>query len=248
MQADLPRMARGLMARQKQGHWDLTTANAWARIALDRFSAQFEHAPVSGQTVAELADTSRSLIWPNPQEVELPWPATARDLRLTQQGSGKPWITVSSRAAVPLKAALDAGYNIRQHVTPLQQATPGKWTRGDLVRVTLTIDAQADMSWVVVDAPVPAGATVLGSGLAGESTLMERHNRSAGTAWLAFEERPFDRYRAYYAWVPKGRFTLDYTLRLNQAGSFRLPPTRVEAMYQPEQFGEIPNADWDVMP
>jgi len=27
-----------------------------------------------------------------------------------------------------------------------------------------------------------------------------------------------------------------------------LPPTRVEAMYQPGQFGEIPNADWDVMP
>jgi uncharacterized protein YfaS (alpha-2-macroglobulin family) len=248
MQADLPRMARGLMARQKQGHWDLTTANAWARIALDRFSAQFEHAPVSGRTVVELADTSRSLNWPNPPDVELPWPAAAGDLRLTQQGTGKPWVTVSSRAAVPLKAALDAGYTISQHVAPLQQATPGKWTRGDLVRVTLTVDAQTDMSWVVVDAPVPGGATVLGSGLAGESTLMARDNRSAGAAWLAFEERPFDRYRAYYAWVPKGRFTLDYTLRLNQAGSFRLPPTRVEAMYQPEQFGEIPNADWVVMP
>ncbi len=248
MQADLPRMARGLMARQKQGHWDLTTANAWARIALDRFSAQFEHAPVSGQTLAELAGTSRSLNWPKPQDVELPWPAAAGDLRLTQQGSGKPWVTVSSRAAVPLKTALDAGYSIRQTLAPLQQATPGKWTRGDLVRVTLTIDAQADMGWVVVDAPVPAGATVLGSGLAGESALMERDSRSTGAAWLAFEERPFDRYRAYYAWVPKGRFSLDYTLRLNQAGSFRLPPTRVEAMYQPEQFGEIPNADWDVMP
>jgi hypothetical protein len=248
MQADLPRLARGLLARQKQGHWDLTTANAWARIALDRFSAQFEHVPVSGQTLAELAGTSRTMNWPKPQDIELPWPAAAGELRLSQQGSGKPWVTVSSRAAVPLNAPLDAGYSIRQSVAPLQQAAPGKWTRGDLARVTLTIDAQADMSWVVVDAPLPAGATVLGSGLAGESTLMERDNRSTGAAWLAFEERPFDRYRAYYAWVPKGRFTLDYTLRLNQAGTFKLPPTRVEAMYQPGQFGEIPNADWDVMP
>jgi alpha-2-macroglobulin len=248
MQADLPRMARGLMARQKQGHWDLTTANAWARIALDRFSAQFEHLPVSGETRAELAGASRTMRWPKPQEIELPWPDTAGELRLSQQGSGKPWVTVSSLAAVPLKTALAAGYAIKQSVTPLQQARPGKWTRGDLVRVTLTIDAQADMSWVVVDAPVPAGAMVLGSGLGGESTLLERDKRSTGAAWLAFEERPFDRYRAYYAWVPKGRFTLDYTLRLNQSGSFKLPPTRVEAMYQPGQFGEIPNADWDVMP
>jgi hypothetical protein len=248
MQADLPRIARGLMARQKQGHWDLTTANAWARIALDRFSAQFEAAPVSGQTRAELAGVSRTLNWPQPQAIELPWPTTPSELRLTQQGGGKPWVTLTSRAAVPLQAAINSGYAIRQSVAPLQQAVAGKWMRGDLARVTLTIDAQADMGWVVVDAPLPAGATVLGSGLLGESTLLDRDKRSTGSAWLAFEERPYDRYRAYYAWVPKGRFTLEYTLRLNQAGRFKLPTTRVEAMYQPEQFGEIPNADWDVMP
>lgn len=91
-------------------------------------------------------------------------------------------------------------------------------------------------------------ATILGSGLGGESALAERDSRNAGRAWLAFEERPFDRYRAYYAWVPKGRFTVDYTIRLNNPGHFRLPPVRVEAMYQPEQFGVLPNADWDVMP
>ncbi len=248
MQADLPRIARGLMARQKHGRWDLTTANAWARIALDRFSAQFEAAPVSGQLHAELGGISRTLTWPNPPPAKLPWPAAAATLRLSQEGSGKPWVTVSSRAAVPLKSALDSGYAIRQTVAPLQQATPGKWTRGDLARVTLTIDAQADMSWVVVDAPVPAGASVLGSGLAGESALADRDRHRSGAAWLAFEERPFDRYRAYYAWVPKGRFTLDYTLRLDNPGRFRLPPTRVEAMYQPAQFGELPNPDWDVMP
>ncbi len=248
LQADLPRMARGLVARQKFGHWDLTTANAWARIALDRFSAKYEHAAVRGQTRAELAGTTQTMTWPSPQDIVLPWPAAPGELKLTQQGGGKPWITVSSRAAVPLNAALDAGYSIRQSMVPLQQAVPGKWTRGDLARVTLTIDAQADMGWVVVDAPVPTGASVLGSGLAGESTLLQRDNRSTGSAWLAFEERLVDRYRAYYAWVPKGRFTVDYTLRLNQAGSFNLPPTRVEAMYQPEQFGEIPNPDWNVLP
>lgn len=248
IQAELPRIARGLMARQKQGRWDLTTANAWARIALDRFSAQFEAAPVSGRLRAELGGVARTAAWPDPQPLELPWPAAAGSLQLSQQGGGTPWVTLSSRAAVPLKSALDSGYAIRQSVVPLQQARPGKWTRGDLARVTLTIDARADMSWVVVDAPVPAGASVLGSGLAGESALPDRGRRSSGAAWLAFEERPFDRYRAYYAWVPKGPLTLSYTLRLDTPGRFRLPPTRVEAMYQPGQFGELPNSDWDVMP
>ena len=31
-------------------------------------------------------------------------------------------------------------------------------------------------------------------------------------------------------------------MRLNNAGDFALPPTRVEALYAPEMFGEVPNA------
>jgi uncharacterized protein YfaS (alpha-2-macroglobulin family) len=49
-------------------------------------------------------------------------------------------------------------------------------------------------------------------------------------------------FRAYYRFVPKGGWSVEYTLRLNNAGAFQLPPTRVEAMYSPEMFGELPNA------
>ena len=49
-------------------------------------------------------------------------------------------------------------------------------------------------------------------------------------------------FRAYYAFVPAGRWTLEYTLRLDNPGTFVLPATRVEAMYAPEMFGELPNA------
>ena len=42
--------------------------------------------------------------------------------------------------------------------------------------------------------------------------------------------------------MPKGRFTVEYTVRLNNEGRFALPSTRVEAMYAPEMFGEVPNA------
>jgi uncharacterized protein YfaS (alpha-2-macroglobulin family) len=48
--------------------------------------------------------------------------------------------------------------------------------------------------------------------------------------------------------VPKGRFIVDYSVRLNNPGEFNLPATRVEAMYAPEMFGALPNADWRVGP
>jgi len=38
------------------------------------------------------------------------------------------------------------------------------------------------------------------------------------------------------------------TLRLNNPGDFALPPTRVEALYAPEMFGEAPNARVKVEP
>ena len=35
-------------------------------------------------------------------------------------------------------------------------------------------------------------------------------------------------------------------MRLNNAGTFALPPTRVEALYAPEMFGEAPNTSMQV--
>jgi uncharacterized protein YfaS (alpha-2-macroglobulin family) len=48
--------------------------------------------------------------------------------------------------------------------------------------------------------------------------------------------------------VPKGSFTVEYTVRLNQGGRFELPATRVEALYAPEMFGELPNRPFEVAP
>ena len=41
---------------------------------------------------------------------------------------------------------------------------------------------------------------------------------------------------------------MEYTLRLNNEGTFNLPRTRIEAMYMPEAYGETGNAAWVVKP
>jgi hypothetical protein len=58
----------------------------------------------------------------------------------------------------------------------------------------------------------------------------------------------FDAWRGYYGLMPRGRHVVEYTLRLNNPGRFLLPPTRVEALYAPESFGESPNAPIEVAP
>ncbi len=116
------------------------------------------------------------------------------------------------------------------------------------MRVQLDIDAQTDMTWVVVNDPVPAGATILGSGLGRDSEAATLHEATPRGAWPAFVERGFDGYRAYYEYVPKVRFSVEYTARLNTVGTFGLPPTRVEALYAPSTYGALPNAPLVVQP
>ena len=157
-------------------------------------------------------------------------------------------MTLSSIAAIPLKAPLSSGYKVTKSVAPVQQKTPGQWSRGDVARVHLEVEAQADMTWVVVDDPIPAGSTALGSGLGGDSTLARAGEKRVGTVWPAYEERTFEAFHAYYRYVPKGKFVVEYSVRLNNPGEFNLPATRVEAMYAPEMFGELPNASLTVGP
>lgn len=153
---------------------------------------------------------------------------------------------MTSRAALPLSEPLFTGYAITRSVVPVEQRRPGQWSPGDVARVRLEIDAQTDMTWVAVTDPIPAGASILGTGLCRDSDLLTAEEQQRGWVRPEYEERRFDGFRAYYRFVPKGRWTLEYTVRFNQAGRFHLPATRVEAMYLPEMFGELPNAPVEV--
>jgi uncharacterized protein YfaS (alpha-2-macroglobulin family) len=250
---DMPRLVRGALSRMQRGRWNTTVANAWGIVAVDKFSAAFESTPVTGTTTATLAAEKFGHVWKDddgakPFEKKLSWPEGRKPLSVAQDGTGRPWVTLQSIAAIPLKIPFSSGYKVSRMVTPVQQKTAGRWSRGDVARVHLEVEAQADMTWVVVDDPIPAGSTVLGRGLGGDSTLLAQGETKLGTVWPAFEERTFEGFRAYYRYVPKGRFIVEYTVRLNNPGTFHLPATHVEAMYAPEMLGEYPNEDWKVQP
>ncbi len=268
---DMPRLANGFIARQQRGAWLTTTANLWGGLALEKFSAAFEATPVAGTTNAAMGSGKAAVDWSKVSRILatdpegekhqttwfgapaspgnlrnnsmfLPWSAGKDSLSVTHTGAGKPWLTIQSVAAVQLTAPFNAGYQVKKTITPVEEAVKGQYTRGDVLRITLEVSASADMTWVALTDPIPGGSTILGGGLGRDSEIATQGERSKGSAWAAFEERSFENFRAYYEYVPKGKFTLEYTVRLNNVGEFAMPPTRVEAMYAPEMFGETPNA------
>jgi uncharacterized protein YfaS (alpha-2-macroglobulin family) len=246
---EMPRLVRGALGRQRQGRWMTTVANAWGVLAMEKFSKVFESIPVTGTTTASLAGRAQAVKWnssPDGAAFSFDWPSGKSPLAIRGEGTGKPWATILSLAAIPLREPVSSGYKIRKTLIPVEQKERGVWSRGDVVRVRLEMESQSDMTWVVVSDPIPAGGAIFGTGLGRDSQLLRRGEDRRGWAWPAFEERSFEGYRAYYEFVPKGNWTVEYTARLNAEGSFELPPTRVEAMYAPEMFGEIPNEAFKV--
>ncbi len=277
---DLPRLASGFIARQQGGAWLTTTANFWGALALEKFSARFEATPVTGSTRASLGDAAASVDWSQVRratgrdqqgaahqasifgapaapgnllgnQMLLPWAASGgQTLNVTHQGTGRPWLTLQSLAAVPLREPFAAGFAIKKRIEPIEQADKslpaGQWSRGDVLRVTLEVTGSADMTWVAITDPIPAGATILGSGLGRDSEIATQGEKREGRGYAAYEERSFEAFRSYYEFLPRGTVKMQYTVRLNNAGGFQLPPSRVEALYAPEMYGVAPNAPMQV--
>lgn len=256
--SDVGRMARGLVARLRLGHWDTTLANSWGVTQMRRFSQKFEKEKVTGETKVSGGDVSELFKFSPSLQGDyklLKWPSgsegKALSLQFNHTGTGKPWIQFETLSAIPLKAPFNMGYKISRKLTPVLQESPGSWRVGDVVNIELTVVAQADQPWVVVRDPIPAGASHLGTGLSGTSNLLNQMPKvnapSSEASWPSeYEEKSHTQLISYAAYLPRGTYKLNYRVRLNSAGEFKMPPSRVEAMYAPETFGEVPNEIWKI--
>ncbi len=246
---DVPKLMVGVALRQQRGHWDTTPANAWGVLAAQRFVKQYPASAVTGITKVTLGAAIATRNWPQPKDaapLHLPLPFTTSPLFVTQSGGAAPWALVSVNAAVPLKAPLFTGYRISRELVPVLQKTKGQWTRGDVMRVRITIEASAGRTWVVINDPIPPGATIL-NGLGGQSAQLAAAGAGDDASGPSYVDRGNDVWRGYYEWLPTGTVIAEYAVRLNGTGHFQMPPTRVEAMYSPDIRGQLPNAPVDVV-
>ncbi|MDO5667751.1 MAG: MG2 domain-containing protein [Alcaligenaceae bacterium] len=270
--ADIPYLVNGLINLQNRGHWGTTVANTYAKLAMQYYGKVQEDPFTSGNfttvlSAASTTDESATTVLTEikPEQFEggqavplaaMPWTAISENqLNLDFEGQGKLWVDVSTHAAVPLLEAKYAGYRLEREVLPVVQKNPEGWSQGDVYRVKLKIHANSPMTWVVVNDPIPSGATILGSGLGRDSLILQEQSAQVAAAenssdgysywrsWPTFVERGSDSYRAYYDFMGQGETELEYTVRLNHSGEFNLPPSRVEALYNPDVYGEWPHAE-----
>ena len=98
------------------------------------------------------------------------------------------------------------------------------------------------MTWVVVSDPVPGGATHAGQRPGPRLGHRHRGEKREGSGLAGLRGAQLRGLPQLLRVPAAGAHEIEYTVRLNNPGRFALPPTRVEAMYAPEMFGEAPNA------
>lgn len=93
---------------------------------------------------------------------------------------------------------------------------------GDLLDVQLTVKADAATQYVIVEDPRPAGCEPLE--LTGEAAT------AASGPFMEFHD---DRVALFLSYLPAGERTIEYRLRCERPGNYRVLPARAWAMYNP---------------
>lgn len=252
-------------AQQGRTHWGNTQENLYCAQALIDYSEAYEREPVDlqvqatlgGQLLgkAELKPGSHPLL---SAAIEAPG---LQQVRIEASGTGRGYASTRVQYIEPDGApAVSAGLSVRRSYAVQRD---GRWQvlqpdargelelrQGDLLRVDLDVDVPAPMTYVVVDDPVPGGIEPLNPELATTAGIDET-TLTAGAAYpwpFYHRELRFEAVRHYADYVGQGQYRLSWFGQAIAAGSFAVPRSHVEQMYEPDVHGNGTTARLRVLP
>lgn len=194
------------------------------------FGKAYEADMVTGTSLMSVPEqqASGSVDWSKSVGAELTtsWTHEKATVQINHAGQGNPWVGVQGLTAVPLKAPRGQGLSIEKEVRNLMRESG--YQAGDVIEVTLKLSSSGMVNNVAMLDPIPAGSNILSEAYGSYSS----------------GQKSYSGYKFYFEVVPSGITTVKYQFQLNNPGTFKLPPTRAEALYAPSIFGETPNASF----
>jgi uncharacterized protein YfaS (alpha-2-macroglobulin family) len=270
--SDLARIASGdplasqavrwLMTQRRDGAWGTTQETSMALIALvDHLTNSQELQPdftyailVNGQEKARVKVTRENLTQATRLVIplrEIPTgDADIRIVRLTeagQTGAGVLYgsITFKHRRAGTEVRARNEGIAVSRAYTALSSGTPITTTKlGEVVQVTVTVNAPEGGQYVLVEDALPAGLEPIDTSLA--TSARQGKTGPQDWVWTRVELRD-DRVALFATYLYPGTHTYTYLARATTAGTFRVLPAHAEMMYASEVSGRTDGTVFEVV-
>ncbi|MEQ1702792.1 MAG: hypothetical protein ABMA25_22005, partial [Ilumatobacteraceae bacterium] len=262
----IPKVVNGLMASQHRGRWENVQENSFILLALKSYFDTFESVTpdfvakvwlgdqFAGEHTFDGRTTDRSNITIPTEELIA---AGDSDLVLAKDGSGRLYYRIGLRYAPDDLTVdeLDRGFVVERTYEAVDDPADvtrdadGTWhvKAGARVKVTLTMVAESQRTYVALVDPLPAGLESLNPALAITQTVPNNEEgdgvypadayRWWWGVWYEHEQLRDDRTEAFATVLPAGTYTYSYVARATTPGTFVVPPTRAEEMYAPETFG-----------
>ncbi len=257
----LPRAVRWLVDDQKQGRWRTTQENLYVVDALATYLRAFEREEPDFRGEVQLAGGSAiSALFKGRtftvQRRTIPMSdlqaGNVYRLEVSRQGTGRFYYEARLRYAplAPVEPR-EEGLTVLKQVEVVDGSGTGDTVAaGSMVRVTLTIVTGQQRHFIAVSDPLPAGWEAVNTSF--RTTAQTRRPEASVTnaigdddaysdywTWNPFShsEQRDDRVTLFADVLPAGVHSFTYLARATSFGTFRMPATRAEGMYEPEVFG-----------
>jgi hypothetical protein len=250
----LPRLVRALFGERDHGRWRTTQDNLYALVALVHFAksrgagdgsveAKLGDLPVlSGDFRGKDVHIRRASLALDPAHP----PAAPLVIRAKEGGVFYAAVVRFRRDIAHQKAYENQITVRREYLDPATDAPidPAKGVKvGGMVRVRVTVSSPDWRAHLAIDDPLPAGLEAVNTRLVTSAGVPkpERHGRRERVRDLderlwqpSARELRDDRVLVFVDGMPPGPASFEYLARATTAGTFVLPGTSAEEMYQPE--------------
>ncbi len=144
--------------------------------------------------------------------------------------------------------SIDRGFTIKKSFSNLkgEKIDQDDFIAGEKYIVNLEVTTNKERSFVMLNDPIPAGFKVLNPSFKTSSALslkkVTRGNKY-NAYWGKFyrSEYYFDRVELFADYLTRGTHKWKYLIIATNSGSYKLPPSLVSEMYNPEVFGRNGN-------
>jgi len=254
-----------LLASQKHGRWGNTQENISALEALMLYFKRYEdpepnftaRVVLASQTLLEQTFKGRTLdVKVQTTDLEKFPKGQNLTLNIEKMGTGKFYygVRLSYFPTYALQAR-DNGIALAKQIEPLSGASKdGIIKAGDVVKITLRIAVPEEMNFVAINDPLAAGLEAIDPTLKTTRSLSLRpkipalgivpiqaedygEENSAHSYTFDHIEHRDDRVTLFAERLERGVHSFTYYARALTYGTFIMPPSTAEKMYQPEVFG-----------
>jgi alpha-2-macroglobulin len=243
-----------LIARQRNGRWVSTQDNVYAIIALASYFGRYESAEpdfrtrisLAGERILERMFSGYDVAIERVEKgfAELPRQESLPvDISIT--GEGRLYYGISmTYYPTGISESRDEGITVLKSIMPLGESEKpdSSYRAGSVYIITITVITPQNRHFVAVNDPLPAGFEPVNLSFATESIgmgmdlLLPGTYRSRRSGFIHTEQYD-DRILLFADMLDGGVHTYSYLSRAMSMGTFTMPPTYVEQMYEPDVFG-----------